>query len=98
MAGTCVSFDQATSERIDEDVISRGEFIHLASPKELRILRKQDRKARFYQWIRHPTKPKLFDNNVGIWRADLERINGYDENFQGWGCEDDDLRIRLRRA
>ena len=25
-------------------------------------------------------------------------MNGYDENFEGWGCEDDDLRLRLRRA
>src|SRR5262249_14161034 len=37
-------------------------------------------------------------NNVGIWRADYERVNGYDENFQGWGCEDDDLRYRLRKV
>ncbi len=35
---------------------------------------------------------------MGIWRVDYERVNGYDENFQGWGCEDDDLRYRLRRA
>ena len=27
-----------------------------------------------------------------------EDINGYDEEFQGWGCEDDDLRLRLRKA
>ena len=25
-------------------------------------------------------------------------MNGYDENFEGWGCEDDDLRLRLRRS
>ena len=29
------------------------------------------RKARNYQWLRHPTKPKLFGNNVGIWRTRL---------------------------
>ena len=52
----------------------------------------------FYHLIRHPTKPKLIGNNVGIWRSDFERVNGYDENFEGWGCEDDDLRFRLRRA
>ena len=47
----------------------------------------------FYRLIRHPTKPKLIGNNVGIWRRDYERVNGYDENFEGWGCEDDDLRL-----
>ncbi len=33
-----------------------------------------------------------------MWRTDYQRVNGYDENFQGWGCEDDDLGYRLRRA
>src|SRR5437763_396129 len=60
--------------------------------------RKIDITSRFYRLIHHPRKPKLFGNNVGIWRADFERVNGFDENFQGWGCEDDDLRHRLRKA
>ena len=51
-----------------------------------------------YEWVGHPTKPRLAGNNVGIWRSDYERINGYDENFVGWGWEDDDLGRRLRRA
>ena len=25
-------------------------------------------------------------------------MNGYDEKYRGWGCEDDDLRLRLRQA
>ncbi|TFW33454.1 glycosyltransferase family 2 protein [Massilia horti] len=36
--------------------------------------------------------------NMGIWRADLERINGFDESFQGWGHEDADLVVRLFHA
>jgi glycosyltransferase involved in cell wall biosynthesis len=98
MAGDFMRLDEAVSARVDEKVIRGGEFVNWASPDEARGLRAKIRKARFYQWIRHPTKPKLFGNNVGIWREDYERINGYDENFQGWGCEDDDLRLRLRRA
>src|SRR5437667_259658 len=45
-----------------------------------------------------PTRPHLTGNNVGIWRADYERVNGYDENFEGYGAEDNDLGFRLRRA
>jgi GT2 family glycosyltransferase len=56
------------------------------------------RKALVYSFLRHPTKPKLYGGNVGIFREDYQRINGYDENFRGWGCEDDDLRLRLRQA
>jgi glycosyltransferase involved in cell wall biosynthesis len=36
--------------------------------------------------------------NMGIWRADLERINGFDESFTGWGHEDADLVVRLFHA
>jgi len=69
-----------------------------ASASELKRLSRQHSKAVLYQLMRHPTKPKLVGNNIGIWRSDYESINGYDEQFRGWGCEDDDLRIRLRRA
>jgi GT2 family glycosyltransferase len=33
--------------------------------------------------------------NIGIWRDDFYRINGFDESFVGWGHEDADLVIRL---
>ena len=36
--------------------------------------------------------------NLSLWRADLERVNGVDESFSGWGLEDSDLVIRLCRA
>ncbi|MFC0679525.1 glycosyltransferase family 2 protein [Lysobacter korlensis] len=36
--------------------------------------------------------------NMGIWRADLDRVNGFDEDFEGWGREDDDLAARLRHV
>ena len=33
--------------------------------------------------------------NLAIWREDLIAVNGYDENFIGWGREDSDLANRL---
>lgn len=33
--------------------------------------------------------------NMGYWREDAVRINGYDEAFTGWGGEDDDFAVRL---
>ncbi|HKC45115.1 MAG TPA: galactosyltransferase-related protein, partial [Burkholderiales bacterium] len=32
------------------------------------------------------------------WREDLERVNGLDESYSGWGLEDSDLVIRLLHA
>jgi len=36
--------------------------------------------------------------NLGVWRSDLERVDGFDATFSGWGLEDSDLLIRLLRA
>jgi len=33
--------------------------------------------------------------NMGIWREDLLAVNGFDEEFTGWGGEDSDLGTRL---
>lgn len=35
--------------------------------------------------------------NMGFWRDDAIRINGYDEFYVGWGGEDYDFAVRLAR-
>lgn len=36
--------------------------------------------------------------NLGVWRSDLDMVNGFDESFLGWGHEDSDLVVRLFNA
>ncbi len=36
--------------------------------------------------------------NLGIWRADLDHVDGFDCDYQGWGREDSDLLVRLLHA
>jgi glycosyltransferase involved in cell wall biosynthesis len=36
--------------------------------------------------------------NLAVWRDDLERVDGFDASFGGWGREDSDLLIRLLHA
>lgn len=36
--------------------------------------------------------------NLAVWRCDLDRVDGFDAAFSGWGLEDSDLVIRLIRA
>ncbi|MBN1909874.1 MAG: glycosyltransferase [Pirellulales bacterium] len=96
--GYCVRLDETTSRRFSEEAIRSAEFLNWAPASEIRALRRRDRKSRFYRLIRHPRKPQLTGGDCGIWRADFERVNGFDENFEGWGGEDTDLGRRLRRA
>lgn len=49
------------------------------------------RKSRPYRW------QGVHTCNLGLWRADFEAVNGFDQAFQGWGHEDADLAIRLMR-
>jgi hypothetical protein len=36
--------------------------------------------------------------NLAVWRADLERVDGFDAAYAGWGKEDSDLLVRLLHA
>lgn len=36
--------------------------------------------------------------NLGVWKNDFMAVNGFDEQFEGWGYEDSDLVIRLIHA
>ena len=36
--------------------------------------------------------------NLGMWKQDFMAVNGFDEQFEGWGYEDSDLVIRLIHA
>lgn len=36
--------------------------------------------------------------NMAFFKKDIITVNGYDESFEGWGREDDDIAHRLHRA
>jgi glycosyltransferase involved in cell wall biosynthesis len=36
--------------------------------------------------------------NMAFWREDLDKVDGFDTSFKGWGREDSDIFIRLIRA
>jgi glycosyltransferase involved in cell wall biosynthesis len=97
-AGDCVRLDEETTNRVDAEAIDSGAFTSWASREERSRLFKIRVKSQYYRWMRHPKKPKLTGYNIGISREDFEAVNGFDENFIGWGCEDDDLAFRLRKA
>jgi glycosyltransferase involved in cell wall biosynthesis len=98
MAGYCCRLDRRTSEQLTVEDVRRRRYETRTTADELKKLARMHRKAQFYSLIRHPSRPKLFGGNMGIYREDYLKVNGYDERFEGWGCEDDDLRLRLRQS
>jgi hypothetical protein len=40
-------------------------------------------------------RKQRLSSHYSIHREDIKHVNGYDENFVGWGGEDEDLAIRL---
>ncbi|WP_297572723.1 glycosyltransferase family 2 protein [uncultured Deefgea sp.] len=58
----------------------------------LRLALTQSRKKRAQRWA------VLKGCNIGVWKQDFIRINGFDESFSGWGHEDSDFAVRLIRA
>ncbi len=98
VAGDSVRLDRAASGAIDEASLRRGEFPRLIPPRELVRITMKSLRAKVYETLRTPMRPRLTGNNIGIWRSDLVRVNGFDEAYQGWGFEDRDLQHRLERV
>jgi glycosyltransferase involved in cell wall biosynthesis len=97
-AGNCYWLDQATTERLTIEDVSNGTYGRgLSFAQHIRMWRRWASDVR-YQLHRHPSKPKLLGFNIAIAREDLEAVNGFDEEYVGWGCEDDDFAARLRMA
>jgi glycosyltransferase involved in cell wall biosynthesis len=48
-----------------------------------------------YRLVRHPHRPKCYGCNLSVGRAIFEEVNGFDENYNGAGQEESDLRNRL---
>jgi GT2 family glycosyltransferase len=44
---------------------------------------------------RDQTQHAVMGCNMGFWRDDFMTVNGFDEAYLGWGCEDKDIAFRL---
>jgi hypothetical protein len=106
-----VNLDAAATERLTADAILAGARDHAAGPGELagavddealaarqRRYRRQLLMRRFIPgWAGLPKrhKPKILGGHHAVSVQRLRAVNGYDEEYQGYGFDDDDLSRRL---
>lgn len=102
VAGSCKYLaEQPTAALFQNGVTAESlEKLYDSLPGE--HLRREHNKFNQRTWLMRlsllsPRKQSL-GGHFSIHREDIEYINGYDENFVGWGGEDEDLGIRLVMA
>jgi glycosyltransferase involved in cell wall biosynthesis len=98
-AGYMLRLDQKQTDRITDEMIESCNYSSLITEEQRKGSWHQYRKDGLYEWLYRfhlrPVGPKLRGGIFAVNKVDIERINGFDENYQGWGNEDDDLYWRL---
>lgn len=97
IAGDCYRLSQAASERISEASIRSGEYVNWVSWRQRARMAKKAIRGQIDHVLGCRMRPRLTGSNIALWREDFERVNGFDENYVGWGLEDRDLQLRLSR-
>ena len=85
------------SKSMTPETVIAGDFVNQMTPKRSRKLWQRHFNSWFYNLLGVKDRPHIAGANFSAWRSDLDAVNGYDENFVGWGREESDLRTRFRR-
>jgi len=107
LCGRRVEMSARWTAQLDEARVISGRFASVG-PREWwdgmtgRALRIEDGlrfESRRIRNILHASRRGMLGSNFSVHRAALERVNGFDEEYDGPGCgEDSDIQLRLDRA
>jgi hypothetical protein len=96
-----VNLDQARTEVLTPDGILRDGPIAEVGAADAALAKRHARYRRqlwlskFLPILTKPHKPKIITAHVGVRVSAFEGVNGLDEEYSGYGFEDDDLARRL---
>lgn len=97
-----VNLDEPATAALDPDQILRNEALREPTTAELDALAARDARYRRHILMRAlrlgpKHKPKLLGGHFSCDLALYSRLNGFDEEYQGWGFKDDEFAYRAAR-
>jgi len=96
-AGGYVRLSAEYCRTLDRSKVLAGEYEGQMTASDRRRFRLIHWKSLLGILLGSPRMPKVYGCNLSVDRDVYYAVNGYDENFDGFGREDSDLRNRLRR-
>jgi len=98
-----VLLNAGQTDQINEQAVRLGSYFNLITHKQMKRIHRQFFKDSFYYYQRkfllwNDARPKVRGGVFGLFKEDLLKVDGFDENYRGWGNEDDDLGRRLYKA
>lgn len=102
VAGLCKYLPEQASRRLMEGGVTPGDLDDLYRSLPERPIVREHRKFVRYGILKRlrlvNARKQKCSSHYSIHRSDMESVNGYDENFVGWGGEDEDLAYRMIKA
>lgn len=93
-----IGFEIADSENYDHFIFHDVDLLPSEELKEYYIKTPTDRPVHIASvWERYGSNPNYFGGIVSFNREMFKQINGYPNNFWGWGGEDDELLKRTQK-
>lgn len=96
------------SQALTEDILQNGREAEMWGMAAWAMLRARGEVNRLLPLLSLPLGPLrtrlatewegVRGGNFAFWRSDLERVDGFETSFVGWGLEDSDIVIRMIRA
>ena len=96
--------DEERTRKINDKIIKNNNFDYEYIKSELKEedykhieeLNKKDKRRNFWYNLHLKKRgAKIVGLGIGCFKEDILKINGFDEKYEGWGCEDDDLGNRF---
>lgn len=101
-AGRCKYSTEEQTGRIFSSEISNDLLENIYAELPEKPILKEHREFVRYGILRKlrlaSAKRQTFGGHFSIYKKDVESVNGYDENYVGWGGEDQDIAMRLVMA